>query len=60
MEKTRTLFVFWNMRCRCFDAAQRDLTTAAFLLDERISLDDRLEVAARILCPGPETARTLR
>jgi hypothetical protein len=28
-------------------------------VDERIPLDDRFEVAARILCPGPETARTL-
>jgi hypothetical protein len=42
-----------------FDAAQCDLAAAAFLLDERIPLDDRFEVAAQILCPGPETARTV-
>jgi hypothetical protein len=29
------------------------------LLDHRIPLGDRFEVAARILCPGPETTRTV-
>ena len=59
MEKTRPPFVRWKLQCWCIDAAERDLTAAAFLLDERIPLDDRFEVAARILCPGPQTARTL-
>jgi hypothetical protein len=59
MEKKCSPFVRWKQRCWCFDAAQRDLTAAEFLLDERIPLDDRFEVAARILCPGPKTARTV-
>ena len=37
--------------CLCAKAAQRDKSAAALLLDERVPLDDRFEVAARILCP---------
>jgi hypothetical protein len=59
MEKTRPPFVRWKQRCWCVDAAQRDQTAALFLLDERIPLDDRFELAARILCPDPATARTV-
>jgi hypothetical protein len=59
MNKTRPPFVRWKLQCWCVDAAQRDQTAATFLLDERIPLDDRFEVAARILRPGPETARTV-
>jgi len=58
MEKTRPPFVRWKQACWCAEAAQRDKSAAAFLLDERIRPDNRFEVAARILCPGPETART--
>jgi hypothetical protein len=59
MEKTRPPFVRWKQGCWCDEAAQRDPAAAAFLLDERIPLDDRFEVASRILCPGKETARTV-
>ena|SRR5579872_6383413 len=59
MEKIRPPFVRWKQRCWCFDAAQRDLTAAEFLLDERFPLDDRFEVAARILCPRPAAGHTL-
>lgn len=59
MQKTRPPFVRWKMQLWCADAAQHDQTAAVFLLDERIPLDDRFEVGARILCPGPETARTV-
>ena len=59
MEKKRPPLVRWKQQRWCADAAQHDQTAAAFLLDERIPLDDRFEVAARILCPGPETARTV-
>ena len=43
MEKTRPPFVRWKLQCWCVDAAQRDQNAAAFLLDERIPLDDQLE-----------------
>jgi hypothetical protein len=59
MQKTRPPFVRWKMQLWCADAAQQDQTASVFLLDERIPLDDRFEVAPRILCPGPETARTV-
>jgi hypothetical protein len=59
MEKERPPFVRWKQKCWCSEAAQLDKSAAEFLLDERIALDDRFEVAVRILCPGPETARTL-
>jgi hypothetical protein len=59
MEQTRPPFVRWKQKCLCFDAAQQDLRAAEFLLDEQIPLDDRFEVAMRILFPGPETAHTL-
>ena len=50
MEKTRPPFVRWKQACCCAEAAQRDKSAAAFLL--RIPLDNRFEVAARILCHG--------
>jgi len=59
MDDTNTPFVRWKKKCWCFEAAQADLNAAQFLLDEKIALDDRFEVAARILCPGPATTRTL-
>jgi hypothetical protein len=59
MDQGRPAFVRWNQQCWCSAAAQADLSAAEFLLDERIPLDDRFEVAVRILCPGAETARTL-
>jgi hypothetical protein len=59
MEQQRPPFVRWKQKCWCAEAAQHDKSAAAFLLDERIPLDNRFEVAARILCPGTETARTL-
>jgi len=60
MAKTRPTFVRWKQACWCAEAAQRDKAAAAFLLDERIPLDDRFEFAARILCPAsPETVRNL-
>ena len=59
MERERPAFVRRKQQCWCNEAAQADLNAAGFLLDEKMPLDDRFEVAARILCPGPETARTL-
>jgi len=59
MQQVRPPFVRWSQQRWCNDAAQRDTSAAEFLLDERIALDDRFEVAARILCPGPQTARTV-
>jgi hypothetical protein len=59
MEKLRPPFVRWKQRCWCDEAAQQDTRAAEFLLGERIPLDDRFEVAVRILCPGSVTARTL-
>jgi len=59
MQHERGSFIRWSQQCWCNDAAQLDDGAAEFLRDERIPLDDRFEVAARILCPGPETARTL-
>jgi hypothetical protein len=59
MEKTRPPFVRWKQDRWCAEAARHDQTAAAYLLDERIPLDDRFEVAARILCPGLEMARTV-
>ena len=59
METTRPPFVRWKQKCCCFDAAQRDLTAAAFLLDERIPLEDRFEVAVRILHPAEVPARSV-
>jgi hypothetical protein len=55
MEKDRPPFVRWMQRNWCFRAAQVDMSAAAFLLNDRIPLDDRFEVASRILCPGQET-----
>jgi len=43
MKKTRPPFVRWKQQLWCADAAQYNQTTAAFLLDERIPLDDRFE-----------------
>jgi hypothetical protein len=59
MEQVRPPFVRWKQQCWCAAAAQADKSAAEFLLDERIPLEERFEVAVRILCPGPETARTL-
>jgi hypothetical protein len=59
MEQKRPAFIRWKKQSWCNDAAQHDRGAAEFLLDEQIPLQDRFEVAARILCPGPETARTL-
>jgi hypothetical protein len=59
MEKIRPPFVRWKQQCWCDEAAQADTSAAEFFLDERIALDDRFEVAARILCPGAERARTV-
>jgi hypothetical protein len=59
MEKTRPPFVRWKQTCWCCEAAQVDKSAAVFLLDERIPLADRFDVAVRILHPGPETARTV-
>lgn len=59
MEQEQPPFVRWHQQCLCGEAAQLEPRAAEFLLDERIPLKDRFEVAARILCPGPETARTL-
>jgi hypothetical protein len=56
MEKTRPPFVRWKQGCWCDEAAQRDPAAAAFLLDERIPLDDRFEVAVRILHPDQAQA----
>lgn len=52
-------FVCFKQQAWCAAAAQRDTAAAAFLLDQSIPLANRFECAARILCPGPETARTL-
>jgi hypothetical protein len=59
MTQTRPTFVRWKQQCWCVEAAQYDQDAAAFLLDERIPLDDRFEHAARILCPAYFGARTL-
>jgi hypothetical protein len=59
MEQVRLPFVRWKQQCWCIAAARHDTNAAEFLPDERIPLDDRFEVAARNLCPGAETARTL-
>lgn len=59
METTRPPFVRWKQQCWCVDAAQRDPTAAAFLLDERIPLEDRFEVAVGILQPAEAPARTV-
>ena len=60
MERERTAFrpleteVLVQLKLRSVDKR-----AAAFLRNEEIPLDDRFEVASRILCPGPATARTL-
>jgi hypothetical protein len=59
MEQEQPPFVRWHQRCLCSEAAQLDPHAAEFLLDERIPLEDRFEVATRILCPGQATARAL-
>jgi len=58
METTRPPLVRWKQTCWCAVAAQADRTAAPFLLDERIPLDDRFEVAIRILHPDQAAART--
>jgi len=58
MEKTRPLFVRWKQKCWCAEAAQRDKSAAAFLLNDQIPLDDRFDYAARILYPACIVART--
>jgi hypothetical protein len=57
MQENRPPLVCFKQETWCAEAARLDPQAATFLLDERIPLDDRFEVAARILCPGPETAR---
>jgi hypothetical protein len=59
MTRARPSFLLWKQTSWCAEAARRDRSAAAFLLDEAIALDDRFEVAARILCPGRETAPTV-
>jgi hypothetical protein len=58
MEQERPAFIRWKKSCWCVAAAQADTSAVTFLLDDKIPLGDRFEVAARILCPGPETVRT--
>jgi hypothetical protein len=59
MPEQRPPFVCIKQETWCAEAAQRDPQAAAFLLDRHILLDDRFELAARILCPGQETARSV-
>jgi hypothetical protein len=59
MQYEGPVFIRYKQESWCAAAAQRDPQAADFLLDEHIPLEDRFELAARILCPGPETARTV-
>jgi hypothetical protein len=59
MEQPRHPFVRWKQKRWCAEAALRDPPAARFLLDERIPLEDRFEVAVRVLHPADAPARTM-
>jgi hypothetical protein len=59
MQQRRPPFISFKQQAWCAEAAQQDPHAAAFLLDERIPLDDRFEFATRILCPAESVRLTV-